>query len=50
MTTECGKPIVNQRRFDRLIGYLAETKGTVALGGGSDASSRRIQPTVVVDP
>ena len=45
-----GKPIVNRRHFDRLTGYLAETKGTVALGGGSDVSSRRIQPTVVVDP
>ena len=45
-----GKPIVNRRHFDRLTGYLAETKGTVALGGGSDVSSRRIQPTVVLDP
>ena len=45
-----GKPIVNQRHFERLTGYLAATKGTVALGGGSDASSSRIQPTVVVDP
>jgi aldehyde dehydrogenase (NAD+) len=49
-----GKPsgmrIVNQRQFDRLTGYLADTKGTVALGGGSDASDLRIQPTVVVDP
>ncbi len=45
-----GKPIVNERHFDRLTGYLAATKGTVALGGGSEASSRRIQPTVVVDP
>ena len=45
-----GKRIVNQRQFDRLAGYLAETKGTVAVGGGSDAASLRIQPTVVVDP
>jgi aldehyde dehydrogenase (NAD+) len=45
-----GKKIVNQRQFDRLTGYLAATKGTVALGGGSDASTLRIQPTVVVDP
>ena len=35
-----GKPIVNRRHFDRLTGYLAATKGTVALGGGSDVSSR----------
>jgi aldehyde dehydrogenase (NAD+) len=47
---EDGKKIVNQRQFDRLAGYLAATKGTVAVGGGSDASELRIQPTVVVDP
>jgi aldehyde dehydrogenase (NAD+) len=45
-----GKPIVNQRHFDRLVGYLAATRGTVALGGGSDAAKTRIQPTVVLDP
>jgi aldehyde dehydrogenase (NAD+) len=45
-----GMRIVNQRQFDRLTGYLAHTKGTVALGGDSDASDRRLQPTVVVDP
>ncbi|MBV9512665.1 MAG: aldehyde dehydrogenase family protein [Mycobacteriaceae bacterium] len=45
-----GKKIVNQRQFDRLTGYLATTKGTVALGGGSDAAKLRIEPTVVVDP
>ncbi|MDT5363910.1 MAG: aldehyde dehydrogenase [Mycobacterium sp.] len=45
-----GKPIVNQRHFDRLTASLAATKGTVAIGGGSDATSMKIQPTVVVDP
>jgi aldehyde dehydrogenase (NAD+) len=45
-----GVRIVNQRQFDRLTGSLAATKGTVALGGGSDATQLRIQPTVVVDP
>jgi aldehyde dehydrogenase (NAD+) len=45
-----GRRIVNQRQFDRLAGYLAATKGTVALGGGTDASNLRIQPTVIVDP
>lgn len=45
-----GKPIVNDRHFDRLTAALSATKGTVALGGGSDPSSRKIQPTVVVDP
>jgi aldehyde dehydrogenase (NAD+) len=45
-----GKQIVNQRHFDRLTASLAATKGTVAIGGGSDATSMKIQPTVVVDP
>lgn len=45
-----GKPIVNERHFARLTAALAATKGTVALGGGSDAAKVRIQPTVVVDP
>jgi aldehyde dehydrogenase (NAD+) len=45
-----GKRIVNQRHFDRLATSLAETKGTVAVGGGTDATELRIQPTVVVDP
>jgi aldehyde dehydrogenase (NAD+) len=45
-----GLRIVNQRQFDRLAGYLADTKGTIALGGNVDADGLRIQPTVVVDP
>jgi aldehyde dehydrogenase (NAD+) len=45
-----GKRIVNQRHFDRLTASLAATKGTVAVGGGSDSSKLQIQPTVVVDP
>jgi aldehyde dehydrogenase (NAD+) len=45
-----GLRIVNQRQFDRLTGYLARTKGTIALGGNSDASGLRLEPTVVVDP
>lgn len=45
-----GKRIVNERHFTRLSNALAATKGTVAVGGGSDAGDIRIQPTVVVDP
>jgi aldehyde dehydrogenase (NAD+) len=45
-----GKRIVNERHFDRLTTALAATKGDVVIGGGSDASKIRIQPTVVVDP
>jgi aldehyde dehydrogenase (NAD+) len=45
-----GKRIVNERHFDRLTTSLAATKGEVVIGGGSDASTISIQPTVVVDP
>ena len=45
-----GKRIVNERHFGRLTSALAATKGKVAVGGGSDAASIEIQPTVVVDP
>jgi aldehyde dehydrogenase (NAD+) len=45
-----GLRIVNQRQFDRLTDYLANTKGKIALGGNFDASALRLQPTVVVDP
>ena len=45
-----GKRIVNERHFNRLANALAATKGTVAVGGGSDAVNLKIQPTVVVDP
>jgi aldehyde dehydrogenase (NAD+) len=45
-----GKRIVNERHFNRLTTALAATRGEVAIGGGSDASSLNIQPTVVVDP
>ncbi|MET0474466.1 MAG: aldehyde dehydrogenase family protein [Mycobacterium sp.] len=45
-----GKRIVNDRHFDRLTAALAATKGTIAVGGGSNAVSIEIQPTVVVDP
>ncbi|MGH3639173.1 MAG: aldehyde dehydrogenase family protein [Mycobacterium sp.] len=45
-----GKRIVNERHFDRLTTALAATKGTIAVGGGSNAVSIEIQPTVVVDP
>ncbi|BBX98779.1 aldehyde dehydrogenase family protein [Mycobacterium lacus] len=49
-----GLRIVNRRQFDRLSGYIsaaeADGKSKVALGGKCDASSLRIQPTVIVDP
>jgi aldehyde dehydrogenase (NAD+) len=48
--TSGGKRIVNERHFNRLTTALAATKGEVAIGGGSDLSSLKIQPTVVVDP
>jgi aldehyde dehydrogenase (NAD+) len=49
-----GMRIVNQRQFDRLSGYISEAEADanskVAVGGACEASSLRIQPTVVVDP
>ncbi|MGK2869700.1 MAG: aldehyde dehydrogenase family protein [Mycobacterium sp.] len=45
-----GKPIVNQRHFDRLTAAVAATEGEVAIGGGSDSAKLSIEPTVVVDP
>lgn len=45
-----GMRIVNQRQFDRLTGYLAQTKGEIAVGGGVGASDLRIHPTVIIDP
>lgn len=42
--------IVNQRQFDRLSGYLGNTSGRIALGGGCDRDSLTMEPTVVVDP
>ncbi|WP_428342839.1 aldehyde dehydrogenase family protein [Mycobacterium sp.] len=48
--TTGGKRIVNERHFNRLTTALDATQGTVAIGGGSDASKLNIQPTVVVDP
>ncbi|HUO40608.1 MAG TPA: aldehyde dehydrogenase family protein [Mycobacterium sp.] len=45
-----GMRIVNRRQFDRLTGYLADTKGKIVVGGESDGKDLRISPTVVVDP
>jgi aldehyde dehydrogenase (NAD+) len=42
--------IVNQRQFDRLVSLIETTDGTVVTGGRSDASTLRIEPTVIVDP
>lgn len=45
-----GMEVANQRQFDRLSGYLKGAGGKVTTGGGCDASTLRIEPTVVVDP
>ena len=42
--------IVNERQFDRLVSLISATSGKVVTGGGSDRSTLRIEPTVVVDP
>jgi aldehyde dehydrogenase (NAD+) len=45
-----GVRLVNQRQFGRISGYLSSGDGKVTVGGACDASTLRIQPTVVVDP
>jgi len=47
---DMGMRIVNERQFDRLVGYLEATKGEVVIGGHSDRDSLTIDPTVIVDP
>jgi aldehyde dehydrogenase (NAD+) len=42
--------IVNQRQFDRLVALINASDGKVVTGGGSDSSTLRIEPTVIVDP
>jgi aldehyde dehydrogenase (NAD+) len=42
--------IVNQRQFDRLVSLVSATDGKVVSGGGSDSSTLRIEPTVIVNP
>ena len=42
--------IVNERQFDRLVSLISDTSGTVVTGGGSDRTTLRIEPTVIVDP
>lgn len=39
--------IVNDRHFERLVGYLAE--GRVVIGGETDSASRYIEPTVMTN-
>jgi aldehyde dehydrogenase (NAD+) len=43
-------PIVNQRQFDRLVSLIDVTDGKVVAGGRADATTLRIEPTVIVDP
>jgi aldehyde dehydrogenase (NAD+) len=45
-----GMPIVNERQFQRLVGYLEATKGTIAVGGTVSEADRTVQPTVILDP
>jgi len=45
-----GKRIVNRRQYDRLTGYLAETKGVIVEGGDVDPDNLTITPTIIVDP
>jgi aldehyde dehydrogenase (NAD+) len=44
------RKIVNRRQYDRLSGYLAQTRATVAAGGEVDDEACAIAPTILVDP
>jgi aldehyde dehydrogenase (NAD+) len=43
-------PIVNASHFDRLVAMLDSTRGVVAAGGHWDATTLRIETTIIVDP
>lgn len=49
-SAEGPKRIVNRRQFDRLAGYLGQTRGSIVLGGETDADELTIAPTIVVAP
>lgn len=42
--------IVNERHTDRLQRLLANHGGSVACGGSLDAITRKLEPTVIIDP
>ncbi len=48
--TKNGLRIVNQKQFDRLVGYLETTEGRITVGGGTDTDALEIEPTLIVDP
>ena len=41
--------IVNERNYDRLVGLLKQTSGTIAYGGETDREDKFIQQTVVTN-
>ncbi len=45
-----GLKVVNERQYQRLKDYLADSRGQVVVGGQTDDASLRIEPTVLVDP
>jgi aldehyde dehydrogenase (NAD+) len=47
---DAGLPIVNQRQYERIRGYLEASKGTIVAGGATSDADRTIQPTVILDP
>ena len=47
---DAGLPIVNERQYERIRGYLEASKGTIVTGGVTSDADRTIQPTVILDP
>ncbi len=42
--------VINDRHFNRLQGLLDTAGGTVATGGVTDAATKYIEPTIILDP
>ncbi len=42
--------VINERHFERLQGLLDTAGGTVATGGATDAATKYIEPTIIIDP
>ncbi|MDX1875094.1 aldehyde dehydrogenase family protein [Mycolicibacterium sp. 120266] len=48
--SHAGQRIVNRRQFDRLSALLDASTGVTVTGGGRDAATLTIEPTVIRDP
>ena len=42
--------VINERQFDRLASIIENTTGRIVTGGGTDRTSLRIEPTIIMNP